>query len=71
MNTTHKYVAVDPTNGRHLRTATAAEVTAYHAGNVRSGVQAARCFDRPVMVGAVLVDLHTGPGASHTPGRFL
>lgn len=57
-------VARNPHGGGLLRSATAEEITAYYADNAPAP------FDRPVRVGAVLVDIYTGPG-SNTYGMPL
>lgn len=59
------FVAIDPATALHLRAATDAEVAAFIAANPRTA------FERPTMVGDVLIDSYMGPGGSHTPGRFL
>jgi hypothetical protein len=59
------FVALCPRTGVHLRPATAEEEGAYRAQERRPP------FDRPVRVGDVIIDLDSGPGLSHTPGRFL
>jgi hypothetical protein len=51
-----KTVAINPTTGLHLRTATEAEQAAYLS---QPGIPA---FRKPVRVGNVLVDEDTGPG---------
>lgn len=53
------HMAVCPATGLHLREATPAEVAAYLTGNAHTRGEA---FHNPVLVGAVLVDLYTGPG---------
>ena len=60
-----KYVAVDPKTGQHLRDATQDEIFSYIETNPPYP------FDKAVLVDDVLIDLYTGPGRSHTPGRFL
>lgn len=65
------FVQVDPNTGLHIGPATAAEIAAYlsqptHLANLAWG-----CFRKPILVGAVLIDEDTGPGRSHTPGRFV
>jgi len=64
-NPRRRFVAVDPKTGAHLRRATLSEAKRY----VRQPGRPA--FKQPVRVGEVLIDLDTGPGGSHTPGRFL
>lgn len=51
-----KFVAIDPTNGLHLRAATDAERNAYLA---QPGLAA---FRKSIRVGDVLIDEDTGPG---------
>ncbi len=63
--TVRTFVAIDPATALHLRAATSAEIAAFEAANPRTA------FERPIMVGNVLIDSYTGPGGSHTPGRFL
>jgi hypothetical protein len=58
------FVAVDPKTGLHLRPATPAEIEGYQTLNTRLH------FDRPVLVGDVLVDIYTGPGVSYDPFQF-
>lgn len=60
-----KFVAVDPKTGCHLREATQDEIFTYLESNPP------RPFDKAVLVDNVLVYPYTGPGGSHTPGRFL
>lgn len=67
IRTFHVY---DATTGQRLRAATADEVAAYEAGNVRSGVRVSRVFDRAVVLGDVAVNVDSKP-SSHIPGRFL
>jgi len=62
---TRSFVAIDPATALHLRAATDAEVAAFTAANPRTA------SERPTRVGDVLIDSYTGPGGSHTPGRFL
>jgi len=51
-----RLVAINPTDGTHLRAATADEQRAYLAQPAHPS------FRRPVRVGAVLVDEDAGPG---------
>jgi hypothetical protein len=51
------YVQIDPKTGCHLGPATPAQIAAFVAQPCRFPA-----FRRPIMVGAVLVDEHTGPG---------
>jgi hypothetical protein len=53
------YVQIDPKTGCHLGPATPAQIAAFVAQPCRFNNPA---FRRPIMVGAVLVDEHTGPG---------
>jgi hypothetical protein len=64
------YVAVCPRTGLHLRDATDAEAAVYRAQRIEHP-SGAGAFRKAVRVGEVLVDEDTGPGGSHTPGRFL
>lgn len=54
------FIAIDPTDGRHLRPATEAEVAAYKAQAIVQpglpGIPAWSTWGKPVRVGDVLVD---------------
>jgi hypothetical protein len=55
-------VAIDPRTGLLLRRATVNEAAAYWRGNKgRAAPFRSRSFDKPVLVGKVLIDTHTGP----------
>lgn len=55
-NEVPRHVAVCPATGVHLREATREERAAYESQSSKAP------FDKPVRVGDVLIDVHTGPG---------
>jgi hypothetical protein len=69
----HKFVAVCPKTGIHLREATAEETAAYFAQPVRFPGKPDvfnAAFLKAHRVGDVLVDMDTGPGGWHGGAGF-
>jgi hypothetical protein len=64
-------VAIDPATGRHLRPATPAEADTWRDINTSKYGFHGRSRWAAVRVGSVAIDEYTGPGGSHTPGRFV
>ena len=51
------YVAIDPKTGLQIRKATETEIAVYVDAN-----KSRKHFEKPVMVGTVLIDCYTGHG---------
>lgn len=65
---TNPFVRIDPATGVNVGPATVEESIAYQTQPTTLGLTA---FRKAIRVGDYLIDEDTGPGRSHTPGRFV